>query len=293
MDFTDCTWEQFKNAVTNQIQDGEKRFIYRGQSDSAWRLKTSIHRTGQWKTTEDISLYVDEIVPLVHESVAAWEGRRRDLRSPFELAQFIAYLQHNGFPTPLLDWTFSPYIAAFFAFDGIDHFKPQCNHVCVYAFNALLWAQTYTQSYDYKDPKPHVSVLEPSFFGNPKQMLQQGIFLYTNLEDIESHISANERDKGPFLYKYRLSCKERVLALRELRLMNITAMQLYPCLESVCKKVATDISLRFPVGKSRSDINKELFASLFNNPTAPAALPNSADTEMANPLPGFRPRRSP
>ncbi len=299
MEFSDCTWGQFKEVVTAQIQSGDKRFIYRGQSDSTWKLKTGIHRTGQWRTPEDIRLYVEKVVPIAHQSIAAWEGRTRDLRDPLELAQFIAYLQHNGFPTPLLDWTFSPYIAAYFAFEGVNHFEPQCNHVCIYAFDAQRWGNTFAQSNDYTDPDMHVSVLEPSFVGNPKQMLQQGIFLYTNFEDVESHIEANQDDREPFLYKYRLSCRERVAVLRELRLMNITAMHLSPCLESVCKKVATDISLCFPVGKSRADLNMELLESFMNNswpPTQEASLATSGSprpipraAEAANPLPGFRP----
>lgn len=41
--------------------------------------------------------------------------------------------------------------------------------------------------------------------------------------------------------------------------MNITHMQLFPSVESVCRKVATDVSLMFPMGKTRSEISKEIF----------------------------------
>ena len=177
MDHIDITWEEFKLEIKTQTNLNRK-FMFRGQSNSEWTLRTSLHRTGQWYSPDDIMFYMEKVVPLAYETVATWDGVKRDLSDPFTNAQFIAFLQHNGFPTPLLDWTHSPYIAAYFAFEGINHYEPQNDFVCIYSFDKELWLKSYKQSYDYKDKTLHVSVLEPSFIGNPKQMFQQGVFLY-------------------------------------------------------------------------------------------------------------------
>jgi hypothetical protein len=44
---------------------------------------------------------------------------------------YLAYLRHHGFPSPLLDWSQSPYVAAYFAF---AHARPDCD-VAIYTYS--------------------------------------------------------------------------------------------------------------------------------------------------------------
>lgn len=112
------TWNEYKALASEQIE-ADGAYMYRGQSNSSWVLKSSIFRTGFVNNHKDLVGYFNFMLPRVQEQVEAWSGLSWNLSDNFSQAEFIAYLQHNGFPTPLLDFTFSPYIAAFFAFSEI------------------------------------------------------------------------------------------------------------------------------------------------------------------------------
>jgi hypothetical protein len=149
----------------------------------------------------------------------------------------------------LLDWTFSPYVAAYFGFEGINHFKPQIENVAIYAFNQRAWSNTFTQIYNFDNYEPHISVLFPRVFGNHKLAVQQGCFTFSNVNNIEEHIKLNETDTNKFLTKYELDIQERPRIMKELSLMGITAIQLMPSVESVCKKAIEDIIGLVPLEK--------------------------------------------
>ncbi len=234
------SWSEFKaQAAIDLESDGA--FIYRGQRDASWGLVSTIHRTSIVRSIPDLKGYADFMLPQVHDALEAWVGRSWDLKNPLGLAEFLAFIQHNGFPTPLLDWTASPYIAAYFAFEGVNHFAPQAESVAIFSFNQRLWTNSFKQTYDFADFTPHVSILRPRQVGNHKLAVQQGCFTVTNVVDIEEHIRLNESNERSFLIKYELDVRERPKVMRELSLMGISAIQLMPSVESVCKKAVEDL----------------------------------------------------
>lgn len=46
--------------------------------------------------------------------------------------EYLTHLRHHGFPSPLLDWTGSPYIAAYFAFA-----KTRANSVAIFVYSEM------------------------------------------------------------------------------------------------------------------------------------------------------------
>jgi hypothetical protein len=240
------TWTEFKSIAASDLElDGA--MIYRGQRLSNWGLVSSLHRTALVRSIPELKQYADFMLPQVHDALETWLGRAWDLKSPLGLAEFLAFLQHNGFPTPLLDWTESPYIATYFAFEGVNHFKAQTENVTVFAFNQREWTSTFKQVNDFADFTPHVSLLRPRQVGNHKLVLQQGCFTVTNVPDIEEHIKLNETDKKKFLLKYEFDIRERPKIMRELSLMGISAVQLMPSVEAVCKKALEDLIGLVPI----------------------------------------------
>ena len=234
------SWTQYKQIAADDLElDGA--VIYRGQRSASWGLVSSVHRTALVRSILELKGYADYMLPQVHDAVEAWTGRSWDLKSALGLAEFLAFLQHNGFPTPLLDWTQSPYIAAYFAFEAVNHFHPQTEDVAIFAFNQKAWSSTFKQVYDFADFTPHVSILRPRQVGNHKLAVQQGCFTVTNVLDVEEHIHLNERNDKKFLTKYEFDVRERPRVIRELSLMGVSAVQLMPSVEAVCKKAVEDL----------------------------------------------------
>ena len=78
-------------------------FFYRGMADASWPLKTSLERLGSPPGVERPALRAfGKYAPVgTFSRQSEWEC--------------LAVAQHNGLPTRVLDWTYSPLIAAHFA----------------------------------------------------------------------------------------------------------------------------------------------------------------------------------
>ena len=227
------TWKEYKDWVEMQAKQS-KFYWYRGQADATWELNTTFHREAR-KTGMTMSQYLNLIENGdVHYQICSRLNERFRVNDPLEYASYLALLRNHGFPTPMLDWTLSPYIAAFFAFRECDDVNPACRHVIIYIFDCDRWKSEYLQSTSLDDPNKHVSVIRPYAKYNPRQLTQNTVYTITNIEDVKAHIMANNKVQ-PFLYCYTFSADIRKDVLKELDLMGINEMTMFPDLDGLCR----------------------------------------------------------
>jgi hypothetical protein len=235
-----CSWQEFR-AIVDNPQKRNPGWIFRGQASNLWRLKTTFHREKRY----DLSHYWNAVCPTLRDRFAAI-NEHHDLSIPNELGSLICKAQHHGFPTPLLDWTSDPYVAAFFAFNRTPSISSP-NHCCrIFILDALSWAKNTTHIPSLSDPKPLVILrtFDPS--KNPRQEAQKCHHLFSNIEDIEFWIRSTEQvlKKGsdlPYLFTIDIPWNQTKEAKRDLREMGITDHKLFLGLDALCRTLREDL----------------------------------------------------
>lgn len=260
---TISSWLQFRHFVANAAIHN-LRHIYRGQSNASWSLISSWHRlTGE----SQLGTYW-QLLDHVHDHVSTWANRTWDLRNSEEVGPFLGFLQHNGFPTPLLDWSRSPYIAAYFAYEGVNDQNPANEYCKVFAFDYLRFQSDWQQIYDPFSATRHVSILETFSRGNQKQVIQQGLYTFANVYDQAQHVASLEMQArastgaSPYMLEIRLPVSEKPIAMRELRLMGITAASLFPTIEGVCKGLREELFAAAAIGESPRQTLQQLIGTM-------------------------------
>ena len=248
-------WEDYKKWVGEVIK-GKKEYFYRGQLDASWKLQTTFHRiVGRKGLTLSLNDYLTKVIPVVHYYVSAWHNEIINIKDPNEFSSFLSLLQHYGFPTPLLDWTMSPYIAAYFAFREVDDVTPQCSNVKIFIFDFNEWTISFQQPLDLSKIDLFVSVIVPYARYNQRIVNQQGGYTVTNVSDMAQHIINNSKIKNKtFLYEYTFSVKERPQVMRELNLMGINEMSLFPSVDGICKTMREMFFSKDEVGLTPSEL---------------------------------------
>lgn len=223
-------WKQFREFVVELEHD---RFVFRGQP-SRWRLRTSFHRTKR----KDLVSFAIRDIPDLHKVLSAQTQHYFDLNDRLENAAFWHLLQHHGYPTPLLDWTRSPFVAAYFAFRRDPLRPPQQEFVRITVFDRKSWVSDFVQVPFSTGVRPHFSVLDPVVIGNGRALPQQATSFITNCDDIETYIKFRENEKqNQYLYCFDLPVLEQERVLRELNLMGVLPGSLFPGLDGACQEM--------------------------------------------------------
>jgi len=251
---TIMTWDNYKTWV-GTLATSKTSYFCRGHANDIWKLKTSFHREATLKGVT-LPQYLDTIIPEVHYHMCAALNEIVDLRKEEEFGAFLALIQHYGFPTPLLDWTLSPYIAAYFAFREVNDRVPSSENVKIYIFDYLEWTKSFQQPLDLRNTSvQYVSVIRPYAKFNPRIIPQQGTFTVTNVEDMEQYINSRATEVGKtFLYTALLSVKDKPKVLRELNLMGINEMTMFPSIEGICRSLKAQFFSSDAVGPTFQEL---------------------------------------
>lgn len=239
------------NDLHSHVKDG---WLYRGHRHFEWPLETSLER--YCKRLEVGSADIPRL-----ERLIVREFRRAyhefGTQSPAALAhmEWLALMQHHGAPTRILDFSYSLYVAAYFALETAS------GDAAVWAINPR-WAAEQSKAAAAAARKPdadHIgrrwhssgeeNVFEHLFVSPPyvrmacplnpfllhdRLRLQLGAFLVpgdvtcsfvSNLEALPGH------DRGENVYRLKLVATMKNDALRQLFLMNITRASLFPGLD--------------------------------------------------------------
>jgi FRG domain len=225
------TWKAFKEHVSGYPS---RKYIFRGQSQSSdWRLRTYFHRSGR----SDLKRLIYDDIPELHRATVNITSHKFNLNNPDELGAFYALVQHHGYPTPLLDWTYSPFVAAFLAFSELPkNIEDVTQHCRIHVFDAQQWNRDFRQLVQVAGVKPHFSLLAPLALGNPRMIQQQALVTLTNVDNIESYIANREQEKNKtYLEAIDLPSTSRAEVMKDLDMMGITAASLFPGIDGVCK----------------------------------------------------------
>jgi len=227
------SWVDYKQYVS-QLRN--KRYLFRGQNEP-WRLRTSFHRTGR----ADLARFLREDVPVLHRHLSARTRHVFNLQIPDENGAFFNLVQHHGYPTPLLDWTYSPYVAAFFAYRGIPRERivgaGSNDRVRILIFDQEQWKTDLQQLLLLAAPILNLSIGEFMAIENERMIPQQAASTLSSVDDIEAYIMSKESETKKYLWASDMPLVERDQVMHELNYMGITAGSLFPGLDGACEEL--------------------------------------------------------
>jgi FRG domain len=248
-------WETFENEIRtlrSSYGTSSSPLLFRGQPNSEFSLTTTLERAGcEAMLFDEYYLLVSRVRPAIETFTGVkWEVpdynlaigesfHNRELFSigpgsfpSVELYRYLVYLRHHGFPSPLLDWSRTPNVAAFFAFRDLasrpDSGRPAKRSIYVYC--------EYPKGFKGGAVgEPAMRVIGPYIRSHPRHFRQQSDYTISAVFDEQQgwkfhpheSVIGSRGDKQDALWKFNLPSSEGAKVLALLNQYNLSAFSLF------------------------------------------------------------------
>lgn len=246
-------WEAFREVVAG---DEYKGWAFRGQADAEWPLFSSLSR---YLTTYKIH---PNAWPQQESRILRIFKRKAHLlmnHLPNENDSFewLALMQHHGAPTRLLDFTWSPFVATFFAIERATKdvavwalFPLGLNNRPIRTLRASQrveedeiapWVEGGYEKYFLPNEKELVVAGEP-YRMNQRLIAQSGTFVMPGVLHKPIEALANPTAVVKFVLETALVRKRAMIELYHMNMSNAT---LFPDLDGLARSVAYELEFHW------------------------------------------------
>jgi len=261
-------WDQFINIIKKLSPSNEERWVFRGHQDGKQLLTTSLDYAVN--RFESLGLNRKEAENfLLREFKRHFHRYSQYIPSEDNKLEWLSLMQHHGAPTRLLDWTYSAYIALYFAIARANVnsecevwainqtycwkiFKEKLND-CNEQLKKLLDANDKSEEvikFVLNDFPSNIKIVCPlnPFYLNERLTIQQGTFLIPLGGDLsfEDNFKTSIGENSRYYKKIRIKCTERFLkqAFAELHRINVSAVNLFPGIDGLARSLHITMLLK-------------------------------------------------
>ncbi len=257
MTYALSSWSHFFTFLETEVFrasiESKHEYIWRGQRRSDWSISSSFDRLLQKLDFLAAGPNVLERISAGHLKSFAYAARGRrgfnprklDLEKEEDANEWWALGQHFGLATPLVDWTRSPFAAAYFAFEDVG--SEQTRHRVVYGLDRLAVERRSKALGESPEERRGATIefVEPMSDENQRLVSQSGLFTKAPiLVPVEQWVArAFEGSSAAVLLRIKIPDVGRLSCLGMLNRMNINHLSLFPDLAGASRSTNLKLEL--------------------------------------------------